>query len=375
MKRAHPENGMDQIEQLKQITEFAGGYSELHMRDGKKAYYPKKDAEITDDVIKRHLDGSQPIGINMNVGDGKSHFAVFDFDDHDGTVDTESMRKRVGYVSAALAQQNMPHFTVRSGGGKGYHIWVAFKRASRADYVRTKMRNVLAESNGILAQSPWAHERFVPDDGNGKGMFHNTEKVWKKSPRPVRSNITVVEHHIELLPKDGDWPVIALPLALKSIVLTPTGYSDCGNVEFEEGGDLIVQPVNPRKTGPKAGQTKAEVDVDDAILAFAKARPGGGYREWVSAGFNIHGAFGEDGAQHWLAYSKETDGFESDKAVSDKWADICKKGANCGARPFWAFARAGADQWPCLSPPEISTFFDQQLGFRAGNLAQLIMHQ
>ncbi|GAB1395615.1 hypothetical protein MASR1M65_03920 [Saprospiraceae bacterium] len=41
-----------------------------------------------------------------------------------------------------------------------------------------------------------------------------------------------------------------------------------------------------------------------------KVRPGGGYKAWVTAGFNIFGAFGEDG-DHWLTYSKESDGFDT----------------------------------------------------------------
>lgn len=63
------------MDSLKQIAALAGpGYSELHWKNGKKAYYPK-DGEITDDVIRAHLDGSQPIGINMNVV--RDHSGVF----------------------------------------------------------------------------------------------------------------------------------------------------------------------------------------------------------------------------------------------------------------------------------------------------------
>lgn len=216
MKRVHPENGMDDIQKLKQITELSGGYSKLNWVDGKKAYYPARDEgtprPITDDVIRAHLDGSQPIGINMNTGDGKSHFAVFDFDDHDGSVAPQVMRTRVGFVAGVLYRHGTPHFVVRSGGGRGYHIWIVFERASRADYVRKRMREILNEANTALAQSPWDHEKFVPDDGKGKGMFHSTDTIHARSPRPDQPDSYKAEHYVELLPKDGEWPVIALPL-------------------------------------------------------------------------------------------------------------------------------------------------------------------
>lgn len=328
---------MDHIEQLKQITELAGpGYSEMKRTDGKKAYYPI-DATITDEVIEAHLDGTQPIGINMNVGDDKSHLAVFDLDDHDGRHDAGVMRKRVGFIAAALHNSDIPYFVVRSGGGRGYHVWVAFENAARMDAVRGRMRDVLDVANDIIGQSPWSHEKFVPDDGQGKGMFHDTGQVATKN---ARGDINRNEHHVELLPKGGKRPVVALPLALESIALTPTKIDDSGAMMFDEGGEIVLKKAQPRKTGPKNGQRTKAIDVNAALDAFIKARPGGGYKGWSDAGFNIFGAFGDDGLGHWLTYSKETDGFETEAAVLKKWADIAKAG-KCGAEPFWAYARAG----------------------------------
>lgn len=325
------------IAQLRQIVALAGpGYSELHRKDGKKAYYAK-EGEITDTVIRGHIDGTRPIGINMNVGDEKSHLAVFDLDDHGGKHDASVMRKRVGYIAAALHEMGIPYFAVRSGGGRGYHLWIAFENAARMDTIRARMREVLDTANHIIGQSPWAHEKFVPDDGQGKGMFHDTGKVWKKHPK---HDLNAFEHHVELLPKGGKRPVVALPLALESIVLTPTEIDATGAMRFEDGGEIVLRMAQPRKTGPKSGQRTKAIDADAALRAFMKVRPGGGYKAWCDAGFNLFGAFGEDGRDHWLTYSKETDGFVSERDVLDKWADIAKAG-KCGPEPFWAYARAG----------------------------------
>lgn len=324
---------MDELNQLKQLTELAGGYSVLKWKDGKKAYFPMKDGKgddaqplpITDDVIRSHLDGSQPIGINMSVGDGKSHFAVFDFDDHDGKQLPEVMRARVGFVSMALHQQKVPHFVVRSGGGKGYHIWIVFERASRADYIRKRMHSYLESANNLLRASAWPDEKFVPDDGKGKGMFHEGRI-----------------HFIECLPKDGGWPVIALPLAQDSIVLSPRPTPHpSGYIAFDEGGAIEVTMAKPGKPGPKSGQASREVDVPAAVEAFAKVRPGGDYGQWVASGFVIHAAFGTDGLAQFIQYSKLVDGFESEADVREKWDDIAKRTPKAKPHAFWAYARAG----------------------------------
>ena len=327
-----------EMEELKQIAALAGpGYSELQWKDGKKAYYPK-EGEVTGDVIRAHLDGSQPIGINMNVGDDKTHLAVFDLDDHDGVHQDTVVQVRVGFIAAALQQLGIPYFVVRSGSGRGYHVWIAFANAARMDVVRGRMRDILDTANRILANSPWGStEKFVADDGQGKGLFHDTGKVVE---RHRERNFTLIEHHVELLPKGGKRPVVALPLALKSVAMTPTGIDGNGAMQFVEGGDLVVTKAQPRKSGPKGEQRTREVDEAAALRAFMRVRPGGGYKGWMDAGFNIFGAFGADGFDHWLTYSKETEGFETERAVRDKWGEICKTG-KCSREPFWAYARQG----------------------------------
>jgi hypothetical protein len=168
-------------------------------------------------------------------------------------------------------------------------------------------------------------------------MFHDTGQVWKKHPR---RDIYAVEHHVELLPKGGKRPVVALPLAMASIVLTPTEIDESGAMQFDDGGELVIRKARAQKPGPKNGQRTKAVDETAALQAFMKARPGGGYKAWSDAGFNIFGAFGEGGREYWLTYSKETDGFVSERDVLEKWEDITKAG-KCGKEPFWAYARAG----------------------------------
>jgi hypothetical protein len=185
-----------------------------------------------------------------------------------------------------------------------------------------------------------AHEKFVPDDGQGKGMLHATAKIARKAHGPKHDDVMHTEHHVELLPKNGEFPIIALPLAMQSIVMTCTTPDDTGAMQFDEGGVIKVELAKSKKPGPANGQTKKEVDVDAALEAFMRTKPGGGYKQWSDAGFNICGAFADDGFDLFMRYSKETDGVTSERDVIDKWADIAKV-CKCPPQAFWAYAVAG----------------------------------
>jgi len=110
------------------------------------------------------------------------------------------------------------------------------------------MRDVLETANRILGQSPWAHEKFVPDDSQGKGMFHDTEQVWKRSGRPDRPDITKVEHHVELLPKGGKRPVIALSFQIGLLVpcsssANISGWGTCQSRWLTTGFSITFAPT------------------------------------------------------------------------------------------------------------------------------------
>lgn len=327
------------MEAITKLTRLSGaGYSRLKYIGGKKSYLLAREdmgdkhsplLRITDDVIKAHLDGSQPIAINLHVGDKKSHFGVLDFDDHDGSRPKQVMIDRVGFVAAALTKIGVAHFVVRSGGGNGYHIWVAWENAKRFDSIRETLIGYLDAANKLLANSPWPSEKFVPDDGKGKGMFFADGDEGKR-------------HFVEIIPKGGNYAMMALPLAGKSVVMTPIGIdAQCGFMKFEDGGDLKVEFAK-LKRGPKGGhaQTSQEVDVDVALQCYIKAFRGDDYSNWVRAAFHICGAFGVQGLELYQQYSKQNDGYISESDVSKKWDEIAPS-CEPNGYAFWAYARQG----------------------------------
>jgi len=98
-----------------------------------------------------------------------------------------------------------------------------------------------------------------------------------------------------------------------------------------------------RAPGPKATTTK-EVDVTAAFAAVKKQRGSlDGYKKWLACGFMLRAAFGEDGLDMLIEWSRESDGFVSDDDVRKKWKkDICAPDATkCPKEAFWAYARNG----------------------------------
>lgn len=328
------------IKILRPLVEAAHGYSKFaHDNSGKVIYLPQKGA-ITDDVLARHLDNSQPIALHT-IKDGKSHVGVFDFDDKAGDHEESSKLIRVGFVCAALDQRKVPHFVVRSGSGNGYHIWLVFENAPRVDALRDRMKSILDDANKLIKNSPFSSESFVPVSGvnEGKGMFYRTDKVFHRDVHRDKT-IHYTEHHVELLPAHGHG-VIAPPGARQSMPLKPAGLNQHGYVELVPADEFEVHKVRKMKPGPKSSSDKP-VDVNAALDAFIKAKPGGSWKAWSIAGFNILGAFGpEEGWPLWLYYSQQVDGFESEADCQKKWRQLQKVTNKSGKEPFWAYARQG----------------------------------
>lgn len=331
---------------LKQIVEYAGpGRFDLYFKDGRKAYAYKDDGKIDDAVLAAHL-ASSPIGINLNRPSDagpQTHFLVFDFDDHDGTQDPNVMRTRVGIVVGALEKEKVPYFVVRSGGGRGYHIWVVYEQAARADSILGRAESLLTVANSILHKF-WPHETFYAErDGEKAGMFIDSGKLHSKD---ARANINKVEHRVEVLPKGTGVCNVALPLAQKSVMLMVERIDADGIALLTEHGapetvELVL--AKKRAPGPKAATTK-EVDVTAAFAAVKKQRGSlDGYKKWLACGFMLRAAFGEDGLAMLIEWSRESDGFVSDEDVRKKWKkDICAPDATkCPKEAFWAYARNG----------------------------------
>ncbi|MDZ7905018.1 MAG: hypothetical protein U5N55_04050 [Cypionkella sp.] len=140
------------------------------------------------DMIAAHLDASmQPLGMYLNVDEAqqKSHFLVLDFDDHD--------KKGIAYqptleVAMHPAAREIPFLVFRSGGGHGYHIWLAFEmRAASIRSRRTRSARpagVDCDGATFVAVSSGNSNRAVM---NAKGQKIGVEQASKFCPRASAS--------------------------------------------------------------------------------------------------------------------------------------------------------------------------------------------
>jgi hypothetical protein len=167
-------------------------YAKLVGRD----YFPAKDEatgatlKLSAEVVERHLTGQQPIGV-YPVGSGGDvcHFAVLDFDDHDGMLGWDTVRGKASEVGKTLKDQGFTFLAVRSGGGKGIHLFIPFDGAVKAAALRRKLWQLLSH-HGLA-------------DGS-EGVANNQVEVFPKQDA-VKPG------------KFGN--LIALPLARKSVLL------------------------------------------------------------------------------------------------------------------------------------------------------------
>jgi hypothetical protein len=325
---------------IEQIIEHAGpGRFDLYTKDGQKKYVWREPPEsATVAHIAAHLDGTQPIGINVNrqreeaSGRAYSHFLIFDFDDKSGTINETVMRQRVAIVAMAVDKHGLPFFVVRSSGGKGYHIWVVFKQHRRDDVLRKLGDDILATATQIIS-TVWQEtfQREEPGKDTRRGMFNDGV------------------HYIEVFPKNAGACNVALPMAQQSClmrIVEPTEKHQrfWGIVPDDNPQAFEITFAKARKPGPKSSSKgSGEVDVDAAFKAVRKLRGGlDTYAKWVANAYVLRAAFGADALDMITEWSRESDGFVSDKDVQDKWQKAFSKGTpKAPKEAFWAYARQG----------------------------------
>ncbi|WP_157973537.1 PriCT-2 domain-containing protein [Tropicimonas sp. IMCC34043] len=321
------------MEIIKQLAALGntGAHTEGYVDRAKgKFAYRKVDGPITVDMIAAHLNGTQPLGMYLNVDEAqqKSHFLVLDFDDHD--------KKGIAYqptleVAMHLAAREIPFLVFRSGGGHGYHIWLAFENSRRVDTIKEDAKRLLAgvESDGatFVAVSSGNLNRAVM---NAKG-----QKIG-------------VEHGVEVLPKGFGEQNVALPCSRASVPMRLE--KDGTTVSLVECAldDLELQFVPTKKAGRKKADDAAGVDNDAAFDAFIQKYDPDNRDEWGAAGICLQAAFGKENAWargRWVEWSKTSPKYRAGDET--EWDGL--SGANqYSPLSFWRIAKEHgySGDWP-----------------------------
>jgi len=309
--------------------------------------YVKVDEPLTADLIDRHLSGGQAVAayvLSDRGGEGKlgcGHVLAFDFDDHGGDLPS-------GYMEAVVLKLigllNVPNVCVRSGGGRGYHVFIVFEKAKRADQLRKIGTEVLKALDAADVRGPVRGE-----DGKFPAL------------RIREGDGGVGQGQIEIFPKgtSGHY-LLALPLARNSVRMKVE------NGTLVESDETDLPLVVPQKPGPKTGSDK-EPDRDAAFAAVVSKRDPGSYRDWVAVARRLVAAFGVDdpwAKQIWTEWSMTAPGADDAKAQADKWT-ACSKGKLLSPATFWLDARDNGYTGPVpFSKSELDKH--QVLDFAAG---------
>ncbi|WP_424833070.1 TOTE conflict system archaeo-eukaryotic primase domain-containing protein [Ruegeria sp.] len=317
---------MQKKEILNLIVEKAGpGVSYGYWEGDKFKYNTSKGVEdkFTAELLDAHLKTQPPLGFNTTLKERRSHFMVFDLDAKPGKqIADEGIGFTTWRICKALSDGGYPHFIVRSGGGRGVHVWVVFEKSmGQGHIVRT--------GTDILEAASSSNEKFLKGAG---GLYHET--------KPSGANI----HEVDIYPQgEAKRYNLALPFARKSTLLD---WSD-GNRD-SNGTPLLIEVdaadvklAQPRKRGPKSSDAnRGEVDTDRALQCYMQAQPGESFKDWSRAAFHICGAFQDDGEELFLKYSRATPGYDSDEDVAREWGRIAPK-CEPNPYPFWVLAKSG----------------------------------
>ena len=196
----------------------------LDRKSGKYGYR-KVASPLTDTDIARHVSRSDPeasFGAYMlrDLHGSQGHVLVFDIDDHDGDTEAETTAVAIR-LSKTLDNLQCPHLVFRSGGGKGYHIYLLFEEPQTKSWLRAVGKHVVIDTLHLKEGT----------DGVKKG-------------------------EIEIFPKndkEGGENVIALPLARKSVALRRDGdvfveVDDPGDIPFCPPLNHINDPGYPKRS-------------------------------------------------------------------------------------------------------------------------------
>lgn len=131
-------------------------------RTGRKGYAPARIPNddrclpLTDDVIFRHLSGSQTIGVYPLLADDTSWFLACDFDGRTWDLDARA------YLAVAAAH-GVPAYLERSRSGEGGHAWIFFSCPVAAAAARRLGMILLRETMTLRAEIDLAsYDRLFP---------------------------------------------------------------------------------------------------------------------------------------------------------------------------------------------------------------------
>jgi superfamily II DNA or RNA helicase len=143
------------------------GYKQHKLKGGSFKDYPKKEHKpLTDEVLIRHFQGLDTIGIYPLLEDNTSFFIAADFDEKNWV---ESVHR----LYQVCRRYEIPVYIERSRSGNGAHLWIFFEENLPAEQTRKLLYELLRDA-AIISKfdKDQSFDRLFPnqDTHSGKGF-------------------------------------------------------------------------------------------------------------------------------------------------------------------------------------------------------------
>jgi len=186
---------------------------------------------VTDQVLLRHLQGIQPYGVYLLVGD-KTRAVVADFDEED-------LRPPLAFMRRA-SSCGITAYLERSKSGEGWHLWVF---AGPQGFLAAKARAV---AKRILAEIGYPKTEVFPKQDRlvGQTQFGNYIYAPLFGKLVPKGRTVFVDPYADCQPFTDQWRVLA------SVHRVPESALD----RFLEANDGGSQPTMPN-AAPRPAQT------------------------------------------------------------------------------------------------------------------------
>jgi hypothetical protein len=282
------------------INEFVGlGRKDaIAIRNADGSYrLTRRIADVPRGMIDAHLSGRQSLGIYPVTGSMTS-LGVIDLDDHEGSGDPDLMKEKATLAYRALVERGCKPLVVRSGGGRGIHIWVIYETPQSARAVRFLLNEALVAAGlkqGTTGVSEGTAEVFPKQDQVEEGGF---------------GSLIALPFSRASLPLD---PQTMEPISLA--VYTAPKIKELFSENLVTRDDLPPQDKHIEKSPPlpgdeeEAGAALTHVSADD-------------YHVWIRFGLALKHAFGERGFPIWLEWSKRSPKFDTEAKCSKVWTGL-----------------------------------------------------